>query len=417
MNILDQDRDEVAALIRAATDDIIEHLDTLADEVGGTHLQAVGMEEVAADPVLADASVRAIRSTVAHWVASVRAEPFAPVEAGRDRETVRMARDLVRRGLDDSVLVAYRIGQSAAFQIWTRIVCERTQDVRLVFLVLDQTSASMRDYIERTLQYVSQVMADERRELLRGSHPAKRETVALLLQGAPVASDRASMQLGLSLHKPHTAVVVWAREQTEGADDFTNAVDLVVRSCDAERHVVVLPSTGVAWLWFAGDGPDPRKLERSLRDWPSIAAAIGPTATGVVGFRDSHRGAVAVQRLITRATGQRQVAASGDVRLAALLARDEDDALAFAREVLGDLVTATPEVRDTVRTFVEQLGNHVRTAEVLFAHRNTVVRRLARADELLPRPLRENSVDVAMALQAWAWFGPPSPSVKAKRLM
>lgn len=117
-----------------------------------------------------------------------------------------------------------------------------------------------------------------------------------------------------------------------------------------------------------------------------------------------------MQRLMTR-TGQRQVAASRDVRLAALLARDEEDALAFAREVLGDLITASPEVRETVRTFIEQLGSHVRTAEVLYAHRNTVVRRLARADELLPRPLRHHPVDVALALQAWEWFG-SHPAVK-----
>jgi DNA-binding PucR family transcriptional regulator len=58
-----------------------------------------------------------------------------------------------------------------------------------------------------------------------------------------------------------------------------------------------------------------------------------------------------------------------------------------------------------VLTYVRELGSTSRTAERLYTHRNTVLRRLARADELLPRPLAENVVSVAAALEVLRWRG------------
>ncbi len=46
-----------------------------------------------------------------------------------------------------------------------------------------------------------------------------------------------------------------------------------------------------------------------------------------------------------------------------------------------------------------------RAAARLYLHRNALLRRLARADELLPRPLAENSVAVAVALDVLRWHG------------
>ncbi len=56
-------------------------------------------------------------------------------------------------------------------------------------------------------------------------------------------------------------------------------------------------------------------------------------------------------------------------------------------------------------TYVRELGSTSRTAQRLYTHRNTVLRRLARADELLPRPLAENAVAVAAALEVLRWRG------------
>ena len=58
-----------------------------------------------------------------------------------------------------------------------------------------------------------------------------------------------------------------------------------------------------------------------------------------------------------------------------------------------------------MRTFITLQCNASRAAARLYTHRNTLLRRLARADELLPRPLADNVVDVAVALDVLRWRG------------
>ena len=61
----------------------------------------------------------------------------------------------------------------------------------------------------------------------------------------------------------------------------------------------------------------------------------------------------------------------------------------------------------TVQAFllVAELQSFTRAAEALFTHRNTVLTRLNRAEQLLPRPLEENSLAVAVALEVVHWRG------------
>ncbi|WP_316767759.1 helix-turn-helix domain-containing protein [Streptomyces sasae] len=54
-------------------------------------------------------------------------------------------------------------------------------------------------------------------------------------------------------------------------------------------------------------------------------------------------------------------------------------------------------------TYLSEQCSSTRTAERLFTHRNTVLRRLARADDLLPRPLADNVTAVAAALEVARW--------------
>ena len=62
-------------------------------------------------------------------------------------------------------------------------------------------------------------------------------------------------------------------------------------------------------------------------------------------------------------------------------------------------------LRETVRTYLRLQSNTSRAAEALFTHRNTVLARLNRAEQLLPRPLEENSLAVAVALEVVHWRG------------
>ena len=138
---------------------------------------------------------------------------------------------------------------------------------------------------------------------------------------------------------------------------------------------------------------------------PDIRIAIGPTASGMDGFRRSHFDAITTQQMMARLHSPQQIAMFTDVQLVALITADTDRAAEFVNHTLGDLESAGTELQDTVRTFVEEQCNASRAAERLYTHRNTLLRRLARADELLPRPLAESSVDVAVALDVVRWRG------------
>jgi DNA-binding PucR family transcriptional regulator len=107
--------------------------------------------------------------------------------------------------------------------------------------------------------------------------------------------------------------------------------------------------------------------------------------------------------MLARLTSPRRFASYQDIQLVALLTTDPNRAQEFLDDTLGKLRNAEEEIREVVLTYVQELGSTTRTAERLYTHRNTVIRRLARADELLPRPLAENALDVAAALETLKW--------------
>ncbi|RDH09685.1 PucR family transcriptional regulator, partial [Tsukamurella pulmonis] len=138
--------------------------------------------------------------------------------------------------------------------------------------------------------------------------------------------------------------------------------------------------------------------------------AIGRPGEDLDGFRRSHLDAGTAQRVMTRLRTRRRVARYDDVVLISLVTSDTGKADEFVRDTLGDLLTADQETRETVAAYVEEQFNTSRTAERLYTHRNTVIRRLTRADELLPRPLADNPTGVAVALDVLRWLGPDGPA-------
>jgi hypothetical protein len=78
---------------------------------------------------------------------------------------------------------------------------------------------------------------------------------------------------------------------------------------------------------------------------------------------------------------------------------------AIAQRALGQLADAGTEITEAVRGYIAAQCNASRAAAELYTHRNTLLRRLARADQLLPRPLAENVLNVGVALEMLRWQG------------
>jgi DNA-binding PucR family transcriptional regulator len=133
--------------------------------------------------------------------------------------------------------------------------------------------------------------------------------------------------------------------------------------------------------------------------------ALGLPAAGIDGFRRSHLDAVATQRLMYNVPGATRVARYADVQLVALAAQDADRAGEFVARTLGDFASASPELRDTVRAYIREQFSASRAARALFAHRNTVLNRLQRAEQLLPTSLDGHGVEIGLALEIVHWLG------------
>ncbi|MCW2607036.1 MAG: transcriptional regulator, partial [Frankiales bacterium] len=178
----------------------------------------------------------------------------------------------------------------------------------------------------------------------------------------------------------------------------------------AARRLTVLPGAGALWLWLPRDARGlVEALGPVLAGHPDVRVAVGRPGDDLEGFRRSHLDAVATQQVLARLAAPQRAAAYADVHLVALLTQDPAACDAYLRDTLGDLLTADADTRDTVLVYVREQCGTSRAAERLYTHRNTVVRRLARADELLPRPLASNVVEVAAALEVLRWRGLPLP--------
>lgn len=372
-------------------------------------LASAYMQAVADDPVLAEAIRRCNRSNQLHWVAANISHPGEPVPANVGAESLAIVRDLIRRGLQESAVVdLYRIGQNVAWRSWMRTVFVLTSDLDEQREVLDVSARSIASFVDATIAGIYHQIQSERDELTRGTHAERREIVALVLDGAPIGRRHAENRLGYQLGQSHTAAVIWADESDTDLSDLDRVTEVLMRTVDG-RPLSVLASAATRWVWLPGaDGPDLAGVVAAVSQLPGVRIAVGAPAAGIEGFRRSHLDAIATQRMMARFGSAQRVVRFTDVELIALITADPERADRFIKHTLGDFESADAELQQTVLTFIHEQCNASRAAARLFTHRNTLLRRIARANELLPQPLERASVHIAMALETLRWRGAAS---------
>lgn len=395
----------VAGLIRTGAQLLLDAREEVFAEVDAAVL-ADPEDPIAADPTLAEAVRRNNHANLVHWASANVQDPGGPVPPNLSPDLLGVARDFVRRGFDQNALHAYRIGQNVGWQRWMGLAFELTSDPDELREFLDVSARSIFNFVDATVMSLAEQIERERDELTRGTQAQRLEVVTLILEGAPIGIERASTRLAYALDRRHTAAIVWHEGPGE-AGTLELAAEAVSRAAGA-RALTVRASASSIWVWMGGASEiDPGAIERAIAETEGVRVAIGPTAPGLDGFRRSHFDALATQRLMHRAQGRLPVASYEDVKVAALVTRDEERAMEFVRQTLGDFAEAPEDLRETARAYVREQFNAARTARVLFTHRNTVLKRLARMEELLPTPLAGNGLQVGLALEMLHWLGPP----------
>jgi DNA-binding PucR family transcriptional regulator len=396
--------EKISQLIRSGAEVVLNTRDAFAEELRDAALDSMGVGAFPDDPGLAENSRRINLFNLLHWASSNIQEPGGRVSVPMYGENLLFASDLVRRGLSQTAMDSYRVAQSVACQRWMRICFDLTNDTDDLRALLDVTVQSITTYIGDLAAAFAERMETAREELSRSTHAQRSETVSLLLEGAPITRKRAESQLGYPLTGPQLAAVVWTRS-AEGSVDVERTAEVLMRAGGATQRLTIVASTSALWIWLPARDINVAELARQLTRTPQIHIALGRPGFDLDGFRRSHLEALTTQRFLTRLTSPHQVASYEDVQLAALMTADPQRADDFIRDTLGDFAHADAETLETVFTWIAMKCSSVKTAERLHTHRNTVIRRVAAADDLLPRPLSDNFIGVAAALELLRWRG------------
>lgn len=357
-------------------------------------------------PSLAEETAAATRENVVHWLRSIQRSPLTPVEPVLAPAVLGIARSLDQRGAVPDHWAAYSAGREALWRAWMRIAFEVATDQETLNDALVVASTSLSRWIDETIRQVTEHLGRAGGHQGGASHELKFETVRQILDGAVLDEALAAYRLKYPLSGDHLAAVVWTDPTSPNQEALRHVTQELVTAENSQRSLVVLATSSSAWVWLARSDLDaefPSTLAAVLAPFPHMRLAVGAAGAGIDGFRRSHHEAIETQRLMLR-RGEVQCASFDELSLAALASRDEQAAREFIARVLGRLGTADADLRETVRVYVRRMGNGSKTADEVYAHRNTVLHRIQRAERLLPRPLSSNGLEVAMALELQRWL-------------
>jgi DNA-binding PucR family transcriptional regulator len=393
---------EVAERIREIAQHQLDRLDELTAAVQAAVVRVAPL--LAEDPALYAESLASTRANNLRFLMLTVSHPGEPAASDPPPEAVDIARSVMRRGADtEMVVLTYRAGQNAFWESWLDAAAELVADRDELVEVLRLSSVLVFDYIDGVLTRVLTRAEEEREELLRGGLARRAETVRMILDDVPIAEQRASERLGYELSRTHTCVVLWSEEAVEQGT-LDRAAHALAHAVGA-RHPLLLPATVAAvWAWIGTAGePDLAPLRAAMEDVdPAIRAAVGPSCPGLAGFRRSHDGAVATHGLVAGARGGERLTTYRDVEVTALVAQDPRRMTDFVRTTLGPLAgrdAAAARLRETLRIYLREGESAPRAAQHLYTHRNTVLQRVARAEELLGHPIADRRLELALALE------------------
>jgi DNA-binding PucR family transcriptional regulator len=400
----------VAGLIADVAELVLADADRLGDEMDAAVLEVA--PALGADAAIAAEMSASNRANARRLLTALARRDGRPPPADVSPEALDVVRTVVRRGIDlDVIFQAYRRGQNVAWQRWMAYAAGVVPPGPRLMELLEASSELMFDFVD---QVVGRVLAEAQREreaVIGGALARRTETIRLILDGAPIDRRRASERLGYELDRRHTALVLWAEPGREIAGSLESAASLLARAAGAHRPLTFPAAASTLWAWLGTDGEPaleamPDAIAQAQR---GVRVAVGPTRTGINGFRRSHEAALAIQRLIAGRAGGERLALYRDLEVTAFAAQDQDRAAEFVATTLGPLAADTPtaaRLRETLRVFLDEAENAPRTAARLHTHRNTVRQRVARAAELLGHRPGERRLALALALELAHQIGP-----------
>ncbi|MET7275537.1 MULTISPECIES: helix-turn-helix domain-containing protein [Streptomyces] len=294
----------------------------------------------------------------------------------------------------DALLHAFRLGGSL---VWQRLVEETSrtapEDVRLLVHV----AADVWNFVDEHCTLVADAYRQTEWQLSRRRENRARMLAAGLLDGTSRIADLPEAAQALELPEQGRYVVV----AVSGVNPARSAV---------ARAAVVPDGTRVHWhtgaevdygIVLLGAGDD--ELPVPADGVPGLRVGVGSPVEGLAAVGEA-RGLADTALGICPEDG-------GTVRLAdhlpaALVVAGPELGRALADRVLGPLLRLEPADRDvlldTLTTWLDCDGSAQRAGERLYCHRNTVLNRLRRCEQLTGRSLARPAdlVEITLSLTA-----------------
>jgi DNA-binding PucR family transcriptional regulator len=295
-------------------------------------------------------------------------------------------------------------------------------EIRQSTLTRDTALDVLDFFIDRSFGYVDRIT-----EQLKDTHEAERErwlerqnsarvlgVRQLLADDEQIDIDVATSAIGHPLGGTHLAMILWTTEPGAHEQEMLRLERFGLEVAEALRidsplFIAADQSTGWAWLPLQPGTADPITEIRRLADDGVIRVAVGPTESGVAGFRESHRRAQDARKVAVAGRTARSVVAATDpeVRVAALMVHDLARTREWVKNTLGPLASNTTgdaKLRETLRIFLREGSSHTAAAEHLALHRNTVGYRVNKAVQRRGRPITDDQIEIEMALLACDQF-------------
>ncbi|MET4921505.1 helix-turn-helix domain-containing protein [Streptomyces sp. PSRA5] len=319
------------------------------------------------------------------------------------------------RGLPlDALLHAFRLGGA---MVWQGLVDETTrrrpEDIRLLVHV----AADVWSFVDEHCGLVADAYRATERRLAWRRENQQRLTVAALLDGTARIADIPDAAAMLGLPEDGRYVVVSASMSVSasasvsvsGVGGAAPVVDpppgtrtLRHLSRDAE-HVIVLLANEPVYEGPCRADRELTALAAELTAPPGARVGIGSAVTGLAALGEARGLAETALRACPRDGG---VVLLDEHLPAALVVSSDRLSAALAGRVFGPLDRLDPADRDllvdTLRAWLEADGSAQRAGTRLYCHRNTVLNRLRRFEQLTGRSLARPAdvVEISLALAA-----------------
>ncbi|KZX76649.1 hypothetical protein A3715_12730 [Oleiphilus sp. HI0009] len=386
------------ALVMISKDEIIEQMEQAGMYGAGEHSDLD-------DPVLIAATRRSIRSSLIHWLNSTIENPEQKVAPFVSDNIVQNALAIIERGVPELMLALDRAGQNVAWQYWMNVAFEIAQNPRELKLLLDVSFRSISSYIDTSRDLLQSILKEYSDDEQSAYLAKKRDLVVTILEGHGVQVDKAIRQLDYPMTQAQHAAVVWSDEANLELNALEKAAEYFVKCFRDVDSLSVIVSAEVMWIWVGSSEPiDTYRLRSYFAKLETIKLSYASAGKGLEGFRKAHMDALAAQRILGRFRSGASIVSYEQLRLAEMLSRDLDATNNFIRYILGDLARSPKELRQSLLAYIGASCNASKAADQLHTHRNTLLRRLTKARELLPRPLEENLIQVGAALELSSWL-------------